>query len=128
MELKCFLGNFTAKCWLSTFDSVATNDLLSNIDTSYRFDMLRPGRIVLSRCFPCFVFAAIDAGWSRSQKENPGLYIPTPLTCFFFFFWGDPKCKLHFCGGPGGTPKCNLDPWDVFQMDGFFGGGGVGEK
>ena len=41
------------------------------------------------------------------------------------FFWGgDPKCKLHFCGGPGGTLKCNLDPWDVFQIDVFFGGGG----
>ena len=75
MEWKCFLGNFTATCWLSTFDSAATNDLLSNIDTSYRFDLLRPGRIVLSRRFPCFVFAAIDAGWSRSQKENFGLYL-----------------------------------------------------
>ena len=70
MELKCFLGNFTATCWLSTFGSAATNNLLSNIDTSYRIDMLRPGGIVLSRRFACFVFAAIDAGWSRSQEES----------------------------------------------------------
>ena len=45
-----------------------------------------------------------------------------------FFGGGDPKCKLHFCGGAGGTLKCNLDPWDVFQMDVFFGGGGGGGK
>ena len=53
--------------------------------------------------------------------------IPYPLN-MCFFFWGDPKCKLHFCGGPGGALKCNLDPWDVLRMDVFFWGGGGGEK
>ena len=46
----------------------------------------------------------------------------------FFFGGGDPKCNLHFLGGPGGTLKCNLDPWDVFRMDVFFGGGGGGKN
>ena len=61
----------------------------------------------------------------RTNAMTSHQNIPTPLTCFFL--GGDRKCKLHFCGGPGGTLKCNLDPWDVFQMDVFFGGGG-GEK
>ena len=46
----------------------------------------------------------------------------------FFFLGGDPKCNLHFLGGGGGPQKCKLDPWDVLRMDGFFLGGGGGEK
>ena len=45
-----------------------------------------------------------------------------------FLRGGTLNVSYIFAGDLGGTLKCNLDPWDVLRMDGFWGGRGGGEK